>query len=194
MLTHDIFLARISRARCQKWNWIQHSHQRAISHLQNQRDTTQKFQQQHHHNWYPILNWIEHQRHIQQRGECASHPPHNIVILRTPTSSLTMQDVHLTLPIISRYCLGWRRVKMTKKKAMSLFKEKDTRKIPHNAGYRRQSREGGIIPWWTNNRKIDSPLKIIPTNKKMKGKGKAPTKVGYAYTTATRKTPAINLP
>ena len=160
------------RARCQKSNWIQHSHQRALSHLHNHRDTAQQLQQQHHHNRYPHLNCLKCQHNLQQCGESASHSPHHLAILRKPTPPSTTQDVNPTLPITSWYCLGSRSFKMTKKKSPRLLEKKDTPAIPHNAGGRRQSREGGLITGWMNNCKRGAPLKITPTNKKMKGNGK----------------------
>ena len=69
---------------------------------------------------------------------------------------------------------------MTKKKAPSLFDKKDTPAIPYNAGGRHQAREGGLVTGWMNNHKRWAPLKITPTNNKMKGKGKAPTKPASA--------------
>ena len=76
---------------------------------------------------------------------------------------------------------------MTKKKALSILMKKDTPTTPHNAGGGQQAGEGGLLTGWMNNRKIGPPLKITPTNKKMKGDGKAPTKSSFASTTATKK-------
>ena len=45
-----------------------------------------------------------------------------------------------------------------------------------------------------NNRKRGAPLKIIPTNKKIKGKGKAPTKSAAASNYATNKPPTTKPP
>ena len=82
-------------------------------------------------------------------------------------------NVHPTLPIISRYCLGSRRFEVTIKKAPSLLEKKDTPAIPQNAWGRRQSREGGLITGFINNHKRGAPLKITPTNKKMRGGGES---------------------
>ena len=144
------------RVRCQIYNWVQHSHQYSLSHLKNHRDKTQ----QHHHNHYPLLNCIKRQHHIQQRGKRASQSPHHLAIFRTPTPSLTTQDVHTTLPIILRYCPGYRRFDIKKHKAPILLDKKDIPKIPHNAGSRRQAREGALVTGWMNNRKRGAPLKI----------------------------------
>ena len=78
---------------------------------------------------------------------------------------------------------------MTKKKAPSLLEKKNTPEIPHNSGGRRQAWEGGLIMGWMNNCKRGSPLKITPTNNKMKGSGKAPTKAAAASTAATKLPP-----
>ena len=43
-----------------------------------------------------------------------------------------------------------------------------------------------------NNHKRGAPLKITPKNKKIKGKGKAPTKSASTSTAAKKKTPATN--
>ena len=83
---------------------------------------------------------------------------------------------------------------MTKKKAPSLLDNKDTPEIPHNAGCRLQVREGGLIMGWMNNRQGGAPLKFTPTNKKIKGKGKAPTKSAAASNYATNKPPTTNPP
>ena len=83
---------------------------------------------------------------------------------------------------------------MTKKKAPSLLEKKDTPAIPQNAWGRRQSREGGLITGFINNHKRGAPLKITPTNKKMKGEGKAPTKAASASTAAKKKPPATKPP
>ena len=83
---------------------------------------------------------------------------------------------------------------MTREKSRSLINKKDTPAIPHIAGVRQQSREGGLIMGWMNNFKRGAPLKITPTNNKMKGKGKAPTKEAAASNVATKKPPATKPP
>ena len=92
-----------------------------------------------------------------------------------------------TVPIISRYCLGSKNFETTEKKDTSLLDKKYTPAIPHNSVGRRQAREGGLITGWMNNRKRGAPLKITPTNKKMNGKGRLPTKAESASTAATNK-------
>ena len=77
---------------------------------------------------------------------------------------------------------------------MILLRKKDTPEIPHNAGGRRQAREGGLITGWMNNCKRRAPIKITPTNKKTKGKGKEPTKAAYVTSDATKKPPATKPP
>ena len=84
--------------------------------------------------------------------------------------------------------------KMTKKKAAISIDKKDTPSIPHNTGGRRQERQGGLITGWMNYCKRGSPLKITPTNKKIKVKGKAPMKEASASTYATKKPQAKNPP
>ena len=69
---------------------------------------------------------------------------------------------------------------MTKRKVPSLLENKDTPEIPQYAGGRCQAREGDLITGWMNNFKRGAPLKITPTNNKMKGEGKAPTKAAAA--------------
>ena len=81
---------------------------------------------------------------------------------------------------------------MTKKKSPILLENKDTPKIPHNSGGRRQSNEGGLITGWMNNENRGANIKITPTNKKMKGKGKVLTKSASASTAETKKPPATN--
>ena len=76
---------------------------------------------------------------------------------------------------------------MTKNKVLILLEKKDTPVIPHNAGGRRQAREGGLITGWMNNFKRGAPLKTTPTNKKMKGE--VPTKAAAASNAATNKPP-----
>ena len=83
---------------------------------------------------------------------------------------------------------------MKKNKAPSLLEKKDTPAIPHNAGDRRQAREGGLIMGWMNNRKRGAPLKITPTNNRMKEESKAPTKAADSSTAETKKPPATNPP
>ena len=78
---------------------------------------------------------------------------------------------------------------MTKKKSPRLLEKKDTPAIPHNAGGRRQAREVGLITGWMNNHKRGEPLKITPTNNKMKGMRKSPTKASAESTDATKKPP-----
>ena len=193
-LMYAIFLACTSNARFQKPNCIHHSHQNTLSHLQNHQDTMQQSQQQHHHKRYPLINCFGCQSNLQQCGEREYHPTHHFAILRMPTPSSTTKDVHPTLPIISRYCLGSRRSDMKKKKASSLLYKKDTPEIPHNAGGRIQAMDGGLITGWMNNSKRGAPLKITPTNKKMKEKGKSPTKAAAASTDTTKKHPATKPP
>ena len=170
------------------------THISALSHLHNHQYTPQQLQQQQHHNRYTLLNCIERQFHLQQCGKFATHPPHHITMLRIPTPSSITQDVHPTLPIISRYFLGSRRFDMTKKKDLSLLEKNYTPAIPHNSGGRRQARESGIITGCINNCNRRAHLKITPTNKKFKGKGKAPTKSASSSTSETKKTPATNPP
>ena len=76
---------------------------------------------------------------------------------------------------------------MTKKKALSLLEKKYNPEIPHNAGGGRQAREVVLITGWINNRKRGVPLKITPTNNKIKEKGEAPTKAEAASAAATNK-------
>ena len=71
---------------------------------------------------------------------------------------------------------------------------KDTPEIPHNVGGRLQSRKGGLITKEMNNCKRGAPLKTTPTNKKIKGKRKAPTKSAAASTAAIKKSPKTKPP
>ena len=86
------------------------------------------------------------------------------------------------------------RCEITKEKAPSLIDKKDTPATPHNSGGRSQAREGGLITGWMNNCKRGAPLKITPTNKKMKGNGKTPTKSVAASTALTKKPPVTKPP
>ena len=47
---------------------------------------------------------------------------------------------------------------------------------------------------WMNNSNRGAPLKITPTNNKIKGKGKSPTKAAAVSTAATKKPSAKNPP
>ena len=47
---------------------------------------------------------------------------------------------------------------------------------------------------WMNNSKRGATLEIAPTNKKIKGKGKSPTKAADASTYATKKPTSIKPP
>ena len=85
-------------------------------------------------------------------------------------------------------------MKLQKIRLQSLLEKKDTPTISNNAESRRQAREDGLTTGWMNNRKRGAPLKITPPNKKMKVRGKAPTKVADASTTATKKTKSTKLP
>ena len=119
----------------------------------------------------PPLSSCDIANAIFKNARRASHPPHRLTTLS-----------------------GFEKVLLKKKKSPRLLENKDTPAIPHNSGVRRQSREGGLITGWTNNRKRGATLKTISTNKKMKGKGKTPTEVEDASTAATKKPPATNPP
>ena len=147
---------------------------------------TKKLQQQHHPKRYPLRKCLGRQYQLQQRRKHSSHPLHNIVILQTPTPSSTMQEVHPTLTIISRYCLGSRSFDIKKKKVPILFDKKDTPTIPHNTGGRSQARKGGLITGLMNKHKRGAHLKTTPTNNKIKGKGETPTKAASTSTDEKR--------
>ena len=89
---------------------------------------------------------------------------------------------------------GFKKFRDKKKKSPIFLEKQDSPTIPHNVGGRCKAREGGLITGWTNNSKRGEPLKITPTNKKMKAEGKAPTKSASASTGSTKKPTATKPP